>query len=120
MKLKVNDKFGDLFTNDGIIIRKPAILIDKNGSLMKFGEAEDVKAYYNSLIDKMSYFKEDYVYVEFNEEFNEYKSLTYEDICTIINYGMSYSLTGNKILNILSSEENVMREEIENLKLLIA
>ena len=112
-------KYGSIYRKDGSFIDNLAVVIDKEGGLMKWGERDNIKDYYNNAMEKyraipgLEEFANNQVYLEFDR----YEGiLSIEEICTFANYMIMCSANGSRIINILTMEESDMKKEIQRLK----
>jgi len=108
---------GSLYNHRGCIIEQPSFIYDLNGGVMKYGEAEQLKEYYDDTVKKYSEkgfydIIEDLQYVEL-DKYNGILSV--EEICTLLNYFTLCSANGERIHNILNMDEDSLKKEIEKL-----
>lgn len=104
-------------SNSGCIIECMSVIIDKNASLLKYGNSEGVFDYYNHITSKyreigLEDMANDLIYVEFDK----YSGiLTIEEICTFANYMVMCSANGQKLFNMLQMERSQLKAEIKKL-----
>ena len=108
---------GRLYNHSGNIIERPSFIYDLNGGVMKHGEAEQIKEYYDTTVKKYSEngfydIIEDLYYVEL-DKYN--RILSVEEICTLLNYFTLCSANGERVHNILNMDEGSLKKEIEKL-----
>lgn len=105
-----------LFNNYGLI-KNMAVILDKVGGLVSYGDIDFVEEKYNTMINACrSYgFKDvcnDLILINFSEKIN---SLTINEIGTFVNYMLSVSANGNEIFNILNYQKEEIKKEIQKL-----
>jgi len=115
LPLKVID--GYIFNEEGTEISNVSAMIDIDGGLMKYGEADWLDEYYNTVIHRynglgLSDIAEKLVLIKFDG----YDGLlSKEEICTILNYMVLCSANGNRIMKILMSDESEIHKEVTRL-----
>lgn len=67
-----------------VIVETPALVIDKEtGGVLKRGNAESIKQYFDKLTNGIPEYAEDYILIEFDRFSGPFNS---EEICTLLNY----------------------------------
>lgn len=114
---KLTVKYGTIYCN-GIGIDNMAVIIDTDGGLLKFGDAErHMRTYYADMTEK--YKKsgcgdmcDSLLYIEFDR----YKGLlTIEEICTFVNYMRLCSANGERIVKMLNMNAPDIKSELKKL-----
>jgi hypothetical protein len=119
MERILNVQYGTIYTQDGIGIDNMAVIIDKDGGLIKYGDSEKyLDKYYSETISKykkagLDDIANDLLYVKFDRYDGV---LSIDEICTFVNYMIMCSANGNKIVEILSMPVDEMKNKIEQLK----
>lgn len=110
---------GSIYENKtGKIIETMSAVIDKNVSLLKYGDAKNgLYDYYIKMIKDyrkggLEDIANDLVYIEFNK-YEEI--LTIEEICTFANYMVMCSCNGQNIYKMLQMELNDLKDKINSL-----
>lgn len=110
-------KHGSIYKNStGCIIDKIAFIIDKNASVLKYGDANSgLSDYYLKMIKKYKQLGlEDMANDLFYIEFDRYEGvLTIEEICIFSNYITMCSCNGQDIFKMLEMEEEALKEKLQ-------
>lgn len=110
---------GSIYRNEtGSIIETMAVIIDKNASLLKYGDVQTgLYEYYNDMVEKykkcgLDDIASDLIYVQFDRYEG---TLTIEEICTFANYMVMCSCNGPTIYKMLHMDTDALKERLKSL-----
>lgn len=96
------------------IIEEPALLMDTDTmTMLKVGEAENVKRYLNKAYVAYKNMGEDITHLQIIV-FDKYKNLSIDQICTMLNY-VSNHLEPETVQKLLSLSESNLIDELNSL-----
>lgn len=85
-------------TNTDIQIKDPAILIDSDGVLLKYGNYNDVESYYKTKAYKLESFGIQLTLIHFDQT-----QYTLDEICSIFNFALNTHT--NELCNLLHAKD---------------
>lgn len=113
---KVKD--GTIYNKDGIGFANLAVILDKNGGLLKYGDvSRGMKEVFEDIVNKykkagLEEMANDLFYIEFDR----YEGvLTIEEICTFLNYMILVSANGENLMKMLSMNEKDLKKKLKEL-----
>ena len=111
-------KNGVIYNNIlGDEIHSMGIVVDKRVGLLKYGEKDKVKLYFDNMMNSYHHvglieLVKDIIFVSFDK----YKNLLINEVCTLVNYLYMVSANEKRTMELLTMDEGKLKIELKKLE----